>query len=74
MSRIGNRIITVPEGVTVEVANNIVTVKGPKGTLTQAMLKDITLKQEENKITLERKNESAKAMLYFSSPLSQCLN
>ena len=62
MSRIGNRIITVPEGVTVEVADNIVTVKGPKGTLTQAMLKDITLKQEENKITLERKNESAKAM------------
>lgn len=50
-----NRIITVPEGVTVEVADNIVTVKGPKGTLTQAMLKDITLKQEENKITLERK-------------------
>ena len=62
MSRIGNRIITVPEGVTVEVADNIVTVKGPKGTLTQAILKDITLKQEENKITLERKNESAKAM------------
>ncbi len=62
MSRIGNRIITVPEGVTVEVANNIVTVKGPKGTLTQAMLKDITLKQEENRITLERKNDSAKAM------------
>ena len=54
MSRIGNRIITVPEGVTVEVADNIVTVKGPKGTLTQAMLKDITLKQEENKITLKR--------------------
>lgn len=62
MSRIGNRIITVPEGVTVENADNIVTVKGPKGTLTQEMLKDITMKQEENKITLERKNENAKAM------------
>ena len=62
MSRIGNRIITVPEGVTVEVDNNIVTVKGPKGTLTQPMLKDITMKTEENKITLERKNENAKAM------------
>ena len=32
MSRIGNKIITVPEGVTVEIAEkNVVTVKGPKG-------------------------------------------
>lgn len=62
MSRIGNRIITVPEGVTVELVDNVVTVKGPKGQLTQAMLKDITMKQEDNKITLERKNEEAKAM------------
>lgn len=62
MSRIGNRIITVPEGVTVENVNNVVTVKGPKGTLTQPMLKDITMKQEGNEITLERLNESAKAM------------
>ena len=62
MSRIGNRVITVPEGVTVENVNNVVTVKGPKGTLTQPMLKDITMKQEENKIILERLNENAKAM------------
>ena len=62
MSRIGNRIITVPAGVTVELNNNIVTVKGPKGELTQPMLKDITMKQEENTIILERKNENAKAM------------
>ena len=62
MSRIGNRIITVPEGVTVENVNNVVTVKGPKGTLSQPMLKDITMKQEGNEITLERLNENAKAM------------
>ena len=62
MSRIGNRIITVPENVTVEEIDNVVTVKGPKGTLTQPMLKDITMKQEDNTIILERKNESAKAM------------
>ena len=62
MSRIGNRIITVPEGVTVENIDNVVTVKGPKGSLQQPMLKDITMKQPENQITLERKNESAKAM------------
>ena len=62
MSRIGNRIITVPEGVTVENIDNVVTVKGPKGSLQQPMLKDITMKQTDNQITLERKNESAKAM------------
>lgn len=62
MSRIGNRIITVPEGVTVENIDNVVTVKGPKGTLTQPMLKDITMKQEGNTIILKRLNESAKAM------------
>ena len=62
MSRIGNRIITVPADVTVTEENGIVTVKGPKGELTQPMLKDITMKQEGTEITLERKNESAKAM------------
>lgn len=62
MSRIGNRIITIPEGVTVENIDNIVTVKGPKGSLQQPMLKDITMNQTDNQITLERKNENAKAM------------
>ena len=62
MSRIGNRIITIPEGVTVEQNDNVVTVKGPKGTLEQQMLKDITMKVEGNAITLERANENAKAM------------
>ena len=62
MSRIGNRIITVPEGVTVEEKEGIVTVKGPKGELSWPMLKDITMKLEGNEITVERKNENAKAM------------
>ena len=62
MSRIGNRIITIPEGVTVEVNDNVVTVKGPKGTLEQPLLKDITIKIEGTEVTLERKNENAKAM------------
>ena len=62
MSRIGNRIIAIPEGVTVENVDNMVTVKGPKGSLTQPLLKDITMKVENNEITLERKNENAKAM------------
>ena len=43
MSRIGNRIISIPAGVTVEEADGIVTVKGPKGELKQNLLKDITM-------------------------------
>lgn len=62
MSRIGNRVITVPEGVTVENVNNVVTVKGPKGSLSQPMLKDITMEQVGNEIKFERLNETAKAM------------
>ena len=61
MSRIGNRVINVPEKVTVTEENGFVVVTGPKGTLKEEMLKNITMKQEDNKIILERKNESAKA-------------
>ena len=58
MSRIGKLPITVPAGVTVTVdEHNTVTVKGPKGTLTQEMNPVITLKQEGNIITMERPND-----------------
>ena len=59
MSRIGKLPITVPAGVTVTVdENNFVTVKGPKGTLTQQVNPDIKLKQEGNVLTLERPTDS----------------
>ncbi len=59
MSRIGKLPITVPAGVTVTVdENNLVTVKGPKGTLSQQVNPDITIKQEGNVLTLERPSES----------------
>ncbi len=49
MSRIGRLPITVPAGVTVTVdADNLVTVKGPKGTLSQQVNSAITVKQEGN--------------------------
>ena len=62
MSRIGNRIITVPQGVTVEEKDGLVIVKGPKGELHQPMLKGITMKLEGTEIKLERENENVKAM------------
>ena len=59
MSRIGKLPITVPAGVTVTVGDdNTVTVKGPKGELTQQVNRDITLKQEAGVIYVERPSDA----------------
>jgi len=59
MSRIGKRPIEVPENVTVTIAdNNLVTVKGPKGELTNTFNADIKIEQEGNIITLTRPSDS----------------
>lgn len=60
MSRIGNRILTIPENVTVSVNGNIVTVKGPKGELSTEINPNITVTVEDNKLTVERKNDNFK--------------
>ena len=53
MSRIGNRKIEVPAGVTVT---------GPKGSLSEKMLKGISMEQKDNEITLTRESDAVKAM------------
>ena len=59
MSRIGKKPIEVPENVTVTIAEgNFVTVKGPKGELTNTFNTDIKIEQEDNVITLIRPSES----------------
>jgi len=58
VSRIGRMPIAVPAGVTVEVAaNNVVTVKGPKGTLTKELHPEMIIKQEGAEITVSRPSE-----------------
>lgn len=54
MSRIGRRIITVPEGVTIDVAPGRVTVTGPKGTLEQNISPDMKINVGDGEITVER--------------------
>jgi len=55
MSRIGNAIISIPEGVSIDVAdNNVVTVKGPKGELTQKVDADLSFKMEDGTVTVQR--------------------
>lgn len=59
MSRIGKLPISVPAGVTIEVSeDNLVTVKGKLGELTQEVDPAITLKQEDGTLTLDRASES----------------
>ena len=57
MSRIGNRKILVPTGVTVTVENDLVTVKGPKGELSLELKNGIKVEQEENTLTVTRAND-----------------
>ncbi len=55
MSRIGKAPISIPAGVTITVDNdNLVTVKGPKGELTQLVDRDITISQEDGVLTVQR--------------------
>lgn len=58
MSRIGKNPITLPEGVTFEINENVVTIKGKLGELTQEITDDITVKVEEGKIVVERPSDS----------------
>ena len=57
MSRIGRKPITLPAGVDVKVADNVVTVKGPKGTLSQKISPIITVAVEGNEVLVTRPND-----------------
>ncbi len=54
MSRIGKLPIEIPAGVTVDINDNVVTVKGPKGELKQAINPNITVEKEDNQIKVSR--------------------
>ena len=60
MSRIGNKPITIPDGVEVTLNDRVITVKGPKGTLTREITAPISVKVDGNVITVERPNDEPK--------------
>jgi large subunit ribosomal protein L6 len=61
MSRVANRIIDLPSGVTVSVAGGAVTVKGAKGALTMTMGRGVSLQQQDKKLTVKYEaNEQAR--------------
>ena len=57
MSRVGNRIITIPAGVTVSVDGNKVTVKGPKGELSTEINEHITVEIDGTELVVKRDND-----------------
>ncbi|GIP41482.1 50S ribosomal protein L6 [Paenibacillus sp. J31TS4] len=58
MSRIGRKPITVPNGVSVTLDNTLITVKGPKGTLSRELHKDMKVNVEESSILVERPSDN----------------
>lgn len=58
MSRIGNKVITIPAGVEVNIKDNLATVKGPKGELKQQFDKEMTFNVEGSEITVVRPSDS----------------
>ena len=60
MSRVGNRKIIIPAGVTVSVDGNIVTVKGPKGELSTEVNNNLTVEVTETEINVTRENDNYK--------------
>lgn len=60
MSRIGKLPIAIPQGVTITVDTDLITVKGPKGELSQPNLDGVTVKQEGEELIVTRNSEEKK--------------
>ncbi len=73
MSRIGNRVIIIPEGVTVEAQDNIVKVSGPKGNMEMELKSPITVEINGNEITL-KKNKNTKMANILHGTMNANLN
>ena len=58
MSRIGNKPVVIPAGVTIDIKDNTVTVKGPKGELSYTFNQNITLVQNEDEVVFTRPDDS----------------
>lgn len=58
MSRIGRQPVVIPAGVTVDIKDkNVITVKGPKGTLNRTLPEEMDVKAEDGHVTVERPND-----------------
>ena len=65
MSRIGKRPVAIPSGVTADIADNTLTVKGPKGTLSMGLSDNVTYTVEDGAITIKPANDSRTARNFW---------
>jgi len=65
MSRIGKRPVSIPSGVTAEIANGTLTVKGPKGTLTLGLRDEISYTVDGDAIVVKPGNDSKQARAFW---------
>lgn len=61
MSRIGNKAIAIPSGVTANVDGQTVKIKGPKGAMQVVLHDDVTAKMDKSTVKLDPRNESKRA-------------
>lgn len=74
MSRIGKQPITIPSGVTVEVKDSLVTVKGPKGELNQDIPGKIKVEVKDNEVLVTRPDESKESRSFHGLARSLVAN
>ncbi len=74
MSRIGKNPVVIPGGVEVTIANDILTAKGGKGTLSVALNEAVSVKQEDGKIVVAPRGDSKRAMTMWGTVRSQVNN
>ena len=65
MSRIGKRPVAIPSGVTADIANGALTVKGPKGTLSISLADEVTYKVEDGSVSVQPANDSKRARSFW---------
>ena len=65
MSRIGKKPVTVPSGVSADIADGTLTVKGPKGTLTLSLADDVSYSVGEGSISVQPANDTKRARAFW---------
>jgi len=67
MSRIGKLPVSIPQGVTVNIVDNLVQVKGPKGSIEKSFDKAVVVTLEEQAVIVKPANESSFAQAYYGT-------
>jgi large subunit ribosomal protein L6 len=74
MSRIGNKAVTVPTGVTANVNGQTVKIKGPKGELQLVLADDVSITMDKGAITVEPRGEGKRARSLWGTSRTQVAN